>query len=77
MITAFLDVFDDKLKRLKKHIKEELEKDRSKRDKKILKNLLKEAKELRNLIKDGRKDQQACREKECVCCPKCGHEFDT
>lgn len=69
MITAFLDVFDDKLKKLKHKIKEELEKDRSKRDKKLLKSLLHEAKDLRNLIKEGRKDSSK------QCCPKCGHTF--
>ena len=76
MITSFLDVFDDKLKRLKKKIKEELEKDRSKRDKRILKLLLKEAKELRNLIKEGKHETDKCLEKRCRCCPKCGHEFE-
>lgn len=75
MITAFLDVFDDKLKRLKDKIKKELEKDRSKRDKRILKDLLKEAKELRTLLKDGKHKSQGCEENQCRCCPKCGHEF--
>jgi len=62
-ITAFVGVFEDNLQRMKKSIKEELERPVSQRRKTWLKSQLKEAKELRNMLKDFAEDKS---------CPHCG-----
>lgn len=62
-ITAFVGVFEDKLQRMKKAIKTELERPVSQRRKAWLKTQLKEAKELRNMLKDFAEDKT---------CPHCG-----
>lgn len=69
MNTAFKEVFDDKLKRIKKTLKHEFDKDHPNRNKKLIKTLIKEAKELRNLLKELDVVDGGCK------CPKCGHEF--
>ena len=68
--TAFLGVFDQKLKRLIKKIQSELEKPKKDRNKVFLKNTIREARSLRNLIKKCRK------QKGIGCCPNCGHELE-
>lgn len=70
MITSFVPVFDDKLKKHKKKLKELLAKPRAERDKKLIKALVKEAKELRDIIKDAKKHM-----KDNIKCPNCGHEW--
>ena len=60
-ITAFHSVFEEKLKRMKKSIKEELERAKSDRRKEWLKKELKEAKGLRDLLKETASK-----------CPHCG-----
>jgi hypothetical protein len=62
-ITAFLGVFEQNLERMKKSIKTELERPSSERRRGWLKSQLKEAKELRNLLK-GMSDNKTC--------PHCG-----
>jgi len=62
-ITAFVGVFEDKLQRLKHSIKNELERPVSQRRKDWLKRELKEAKELRNLLKEFSDNKS---------CPHCG-----
>lgn len=62
-ITAFVGVFEDNLQRMKKAIKTELERPVSQRRKDWLKTQLKEAKELRNMLKDFAEDKT---------CPHCG-----
>ena len=61
-ITAFVGVFEEKLERLKRSIKQELERPVSERRKDWLKAELKEAKSLRDMLKevDSKK------------CPHCG-----
>lgn len=65
--TGFLEVFEQKLKKLIKSIESELQKPKKERNKGFLKNSLKEAKILKDLVKECR------RQKGEVCCPKCGH----
>ena len=67
--TGFLEVFEHKLKRLIKKIETELEKPKNYRNKSFLKNTVKEAKTLKNLVKECRKQNGS------GCCPKCGHEL--
>ena len=62
-ITAFVGVFEDKLQRLKISIKNELERAKTDRRKDWLKRELKEAKELRNLLKEFADNKT---------CPHCG-----
>ena len=59
--TAFAGVFEQKLGVLKKDIKKELAKEKKDRRKEWLKYLLKEAKELRNLVHELKPK-----------CPHCG-----
>lgn len=67
--TGFLEVFEQKLKKLIKRIEAELEKPKKERNKSLLKNTLKEAKVLKDLVKTCRK------QKGVDCCPNCGHEI--
>ena len=62
-ITAFLSVFQENLRRMKANIKTELERPSSERRKDWLKKHLKEAKELRNLLKEMEDNKT---------CPHCG-----
>ena len=67
--TGFLEVFEQKLKKLIKKIDVELKKPKKERDKSLLKRTVREAKSLKNLVKECRK------QKGIGCCPKCGHEL--
>lgn len=72
-IGAYLSVFEEKLSRLKKNIKKELEKDKNSRNKSFLKQQLKEAKSLRKVAKEI---QMAAKDLEdLVQCPHCGNSF--
>lgn len=62
-ITAFVGVFEDKLQKMKKTIKEELARPSSERRKDWLKKQLKEAKGLRDLLKEISENKK---------CPHCG-----
>ena len=62
-ITAFVGVFEENLQKMKKSIKTELERPSSERRKDWLKKQLKEAKELRNLLKEMSDNKT---------CPHCG-----
>ena len=64
MITAFSGVFEQRLNQLRKDLKKELEKAKTDRQKQRLKSLLKEAKELRDLVKELKPK-----------CPHCGGEL--
>ena len=76
MNTAFYSVFDEKLKRIKKNIKHEFDKESQKRNKNLIKRLIQEAKELRQLLKDMENEHKRKRKAiECKC-PKCGHKFE-
>lgn len=66
---GFLEVFEQKLKKLIKKIELELEKPKKERNKSFLKTAVREARTLKNLVKECRK------QKGIGCCPKCGHEM--
>jgi len=63
-ITAFAGVFEHRLNVLKRDLKRELEKAKSDRQKDKLKKLMKEAKELRDLVRELKPK-----------CPHCGGEI--
>jgi len=63
-ITAFVGVFEQRLNALRKDLKKELDKAKSDRQKERLRSLLKEAKELRDLVKELKPK-----------CPHCGKEI--
>ena len=67
--TGFIEVFEQKLKKLIKKIEVELEKPKKDRNKSFLKNTIREAKTLKDLVKECR------RQKGVGCCPNCGHEI--
>ena len=67
--TGFLEVFEQKLEKLIKKIKVELSIPKKDRDKKSLKYLIGEAKSLKSLVKECRKQKGSS------CCPNCGHTF--
>jgi hypothetical protein len=67
--TGFLEVFEQKLKKLIKKIEIELEKPKKDRNKSFLKKTIREAKTLKDLVKECRKQNGV------GCCPKCGHEL--
>ena len=60
-ITAYAGVFEQRLERLRKDLKKELDKAKGDRQKHRIKNLLKEAKDLRNLVRELKPK-----------CPHCG-----
>ena len=63
-ITAFADVFEQRLNVLKRDLKKEFDKAKSERQKERLKKLIKEAKDLRNTIREIKPK-----------CPHCGGEL--
>ena len=65
--TGFLEVFEHKLKKLITRIENELQKPKKDRNKSFLKKSLKEAKTLKKLVNECRKQKGE------ICCPKCGH----
>lgn len=70
MNTGMIPVFEEKFKKLLKNIEKEYEKPKAERNKDWLKNMAKEARALRKLLKECREEMGA------QCCPKCGHEMD-
>jgi len=69
MISSFSSVFELKLEKLIKRIQKQIELPKKERNKESLKLMIKEAKELRKLIKKF--DSQ----KASVCCPNCECHF--
>lgn len=70
VITAFYSVFEEKLQKMKRDIKEELERARSDRRKDWLKSQLKEAKAMRDHLKLMKKEMKT------EICPHCGEAID-
>ena len=62
-ITAFQGVFEEKLERMKKSLKEELKKAKTERRKDWIKSELREAKSLRNTLREMSDEKK---------CPHCG-----
>jgi len=67
-ITAFLGVFEEKLEKMKKRLKLELEKTSKDRNKVWLKESIKEAKKMRDLVKKMKKETKDS-------CPHCGKDL--
>ena len=67
-VPNFLDVFEKRISRCKDRIKEELSKDRSHRDRRMLKMLLTEVKSFKRRIREARDEHQHK-------CPHCGHKL--
>ena len=63
-ITAFAGVFEQRLNLLKRDLKKEMEKAKNDRQKDRIKKILKEAKELRNLVRELKPK-----------CPHCGGQL--
>ena len=70
VITAFYGVFEEKLNKMKKEIKNELQRSRSERRKDWLKAQLKEAKSMRDHLKTMKKEMRTEE------CPHCGKAID-
>ena len=70
VITAFYSVFEDKLKKMKQDIKQELDRPVSDRRKAWLKDQLKEAKSMRDHLKMMKKEMRT------EVCPHCGKSID-
>lgn len=69
-LTGFLGVFEQKLDKMIARIKKEYEKPKSERNREGLKKLVKEAKEIRKLVREMQNEtSESCR------CPACGHSF--
>lgn len=66
IIPNYLDVFQKRVDKARDRVKEELAKDKEQRDRKLLKELLKDVKGIRRAIKQA-KQEHAAR------CPNCGH----
>ena len=72
VITAFYGVFEEKLQKMKRDIKQELERPVSKRRKDWLKAQLKEAKSMRDLLKKMEKQMGS---ETHTHCPHCGEKL--
>ena len=70
VITAFYGVFEEKLQKMKKEIRLELNRAKSIRRKDWLKKQLKEAKSMRDHLKTMKKDMRT------EVCPHCGESID-
>ena len=70
VITAFYGVFEEKLKKMKKEIRLELNRAKSIRRKDWLKAQLKEAKSMRDHLKTMKKEMRT------EVCPHCGEAID-
>lgn len=64
MIKSFLPVFQERVDKLKKSLKEELALAKSERRKEVIKSQVKEAKRLQKVIKEAAGDSNTC--------PHCG-----
>ena len=70
MNTAFIPVFEQKFKRLLKDIEKEYQKPKSERNKGNMKKWSQEAKGLRELFRECKRQMGH------KCCPNCGHDLD-
>ena len=68
MITSFIPILEDKLTKIKKTLKSELQLAKSERRKDVMKRLVKDAKSLQKTIKDAKKHNAKP-------CPHCGGEL--
>ena len=68
MITSFIPILEDKLTKIKKTLKSELQLAKSERRKDVMKRLVKDAKSLQKTLKDAKKYNAKT-------CPHCGGEI--
>ena len=68
MITSFIPILEDKLTKIKKTLKNELQLAKSERRKDVMKRLVKDAKSLQKTIKAAKKHNAKT-------CPHCGGEI--
>lgn len=64
MITAYIPVFQEKVDKMKKRLRSELEKTKSDREKNTIRSLIKAIKKLQKTIRAAKKDETRC--------PHCG-----
>ena len=67
-VPNYLDIFEKRISRCKDRIKQELSKDRSHRDRRVLKLMLSEVKHLKHALRDARDEHQPK-------CPHCNHKL--
>jgi hypothetical protein len=67
-ITGFIEIFEGRLKKMKLHLKAELDKDKSERNRKLIKSQLSDARKLNQTLKEMR---NASAKK----CPHCGEKL--
>ena len=68
MITSFIPILEDKLTKIKKTLKNELQLAKSERRKDVMKTLVKDAKKLQKTINEVKKENTKI-------CPHCGGEL--
>ena len=68
MITSFIPILEDKLTKIKKTLKSELQLAKSERRKDVMKTLVKDAKKLQKTINEIKKENAQV-------CPHCGGEL--
>ena len=67
-ITGFIEIFEGRLNKMKLHLKEELSKAKSDRNRKLIKNQLADAKKLNKTLKEMRTANTKL-------CPHCGEKL--
>lgn len=67
-ITGFIEIFEGRLQKMKLHLKEELGKAKSDRDRKWIKNQLSDARKLNKTLKEMRNASARL-------CPHCGEKL--
>ena len=67
-ITGFIEIFEGRLNKMKLHLKEELGKAKSDRDRKLIKSQLSDAKKLSRALKEMRNANTKL-------CPHCGEKL--
>jgi len=67
-ITGFIEIFEGRLNKMKLHLKEELSKAKSDRNRKLIKSQLADAKKLNKTLKDMRTANTKL-------CPHCGEKL--
>jgi hypothetical protein len=67
-ITGFIEIFEGRLNKMKLHLKEELSKAKSERNRKLIKSQLADAKKLNKTLKEMRNANTKL-------CPHCGEKL--
>jgi hypothetical protein len=67
-ITGFIEIFEGRLNKMKLHLKEELSKSKSERNRKLIKSQLADAKKLNKTLKEMRNANIKM-------CPHCGEKL--